>query len=156
MYYVTRGAGLPSRLIGWFVGSLVDSNWCRDRCCSCRHPAETCPSLEEGERWIEGPPLTVAPTLEQWTVSEVRSFPSDLATVRRLHGQVRRHLWEGTGRHRMRLALGRKWVAHENWVRWVELKGGTLYKGVGKEWRDQKNTMTPGTSNSGDTITACF
>lgn len=156
MYYVTRRAGLPSGLTDWFVGSLVASIWCRDQCCSCSHPAETCPSLEEGEGWMEGPSLTVVPTLEQWTVSEVRWFPSDLARFRRRRGQVGRHLWEGTGRHRVRLALGRKRVAHENQVRRVELKGGILYRGVRTEWRDQKNTMAPADYNNGDTVTACF
>ena len=156
MYCVTRGAGPPSGWIDWFVGSLVDSKWRRDQCCSCRHPAQTHPSLEEGEGWVAGPSLPVAPTLEQWTVSEVCWFPSDLARVRRLRGQVRLHLWKGTGRHRVRLASGRKRVAHENRVSWVELKSGTLYKGVGKAWRDQKNTMAPRACNNGNTVTTCF
>ena len=76
--------------------------------------------------------------------------------VRRLRGQVRLHLWKGTGRHRVRLASGRKRVAHENRVSWVELKSGTLYKGVGKAWRDQKNTMAPRACNNGNTVTTCF
>jgi len=154
MYYVTRGAGPPSGLIDWFVGSLVDSNWCRDQCCSCRHPAQTCPSLEEEEGWMEGPSLLVAPTLEQWTVSEVCWFPSDLARVRRLRRQVRLHLWKG--RHRVRLASGRKRVARENRVSWAELKSGTLYKGVGKAWKDQKNTMAPGLVTVGTQLLPIF
>ena len=156
MYYVTRGAGPPSGLIDWFVGSLVDSNWCRDQCCSCRHPAQTCPSLEEEEGWMEGPSLLVAPTLEQWTVSEVCWFPSDLARVRRLRRQVRFHLWKGTGRHRVRLASGRKRAAHENRASWVELKSGTLYKGVGKAWKGQKNTMAPGLVTVGTQLPPIF